>query len=180
MTDPLPGEPTQQDERPAVVGGRGSVDYAGAIYGSLLAASTVLGTAATSGTDVGSVELLAAVLVTALVFWTLHVYVRVVGRELALHTPLRAAMRAAAREESPILLAVLPPTIAIAAVALLVDDPGETVAWAALWAAVGGQVFWTWLAVRRVSTRWSIIWLSMTVSTVLGLCLIGFKFVAAH
>jgi hypothetical protein len=67
-----------------------TADFAGAIYGSLLASSTILGTAASASGTVRSPELLVTLLATSVIYWLLHVYVDVVGRE----RPLRVAVHA--------------------------------------------------------------------------------------
>ncbi len=163
----------------AAPGVDGRLDYAGAIYGSLLAASTIVGTSAANPADTNSAQLLAAVVVTSVVFWLMHVYVRVVGNELPRRVPLAEAIRHSVREELPILLAVIPPASFIIA-EMLLDAPGDRVGWGALWVALGGQVVWTWLALRQVHARRSVEVLSMAVSLALGLVLVGLKVALSH
>jgi hypothetical protein len=155
------------------------VDYAGAIYGSLLASSTIVATGASATADTNAAHLLAALVVTSTVFWLMHVYVRVVGREMPQHTPLGGAVRRSALKELPILIAVIPPSLALL-VAILIDEPPDRVGWGALWVALAGQVVWTWLALRQAHARRSVEVLSLLVSLALGLVLVGLKVALSH
>ena len=47
------------------------------------------------------------------VFWLMHVYVRVIGSEMAQHVSVRTAVRRSALKELPILIAVVPPALAV-------------------------------------------------------------------
>lgn len=156
-----------------------AVDYAGAIYGSLLASSTIVATGAAATVDTNAPQLLAALVVTSVVFWLMHVYVRVVGRELPQQVPLRGAVRRSALKELPILVAVIPPSLAVL-VAILIDEPGDRVGWGALWVALAGQVFWTWLALRQAHARRGVEVISLVVSLALGLVLVGLKVALSH
>lgn len=81
---------------------------------------------------------------------------------------------------APILLAVAPPAVAVV-VTMLAGGAVKSAGWLALWAAFGGQLLWTWLAVRQEKASPGISVLSLAVSTLLGLALVGLKFViAAH
>jgi hypothetical protein len=154
--------------------GRPHADVAGAIYGSLLAASTIVGTSATATVDTKPWQLAAALVVTSAVFWLMHAYVRAVGIELPTHGSWARALRQGAREELPILAAVVPPLVAIA-VAVALDEIGDRVGWIALWASLGGLVFWTWLAVRRAHANRGVAIASLVVSLLLGLVLVELK-----
>jgi hypothetical protein len=155
------------------------VDYAGAIYGSLLASSTIVATGASADATTTPGQLLAALVVTSTVFWLMHVYVRVVGRELPQHTPLGGAVRSSALKELPILVAVLPPSLAVL-VGALVGQPDDQLGWGALWVALAGQVVWTWLALRQAHARRSVELVSLAVSLLLGLVLVGLKVALSH
>ncbi len=152
---------------------------AGAIYGSLLAASTIVGTSTTASPVTRPWQLAAALVVTSGVFWLMHVYVRTVGIELPRHGSWSHALRRASRRELPILVAVLPPVVAITIAAGL-DALGGRVGWIALWASLGGLLFWTWVAVRRAHARRGLALLSLSVSLVLGLVLVWLKVVLSH
>ncbi len=129
--------------------------------------------------DTNATQLLAALVVTSVVFWLMHVYVRVVGREMPQHTPLGGAVRRSAMKELPILVAVIPPSLAVV-LAILIDEPQDRVGWGALWVALAGQVVWTWLALRQVHARRSVELLSLAVSLALGLVLVGLKVALSH
>jgi hypothetical protein len=113
------------------------------------------------------------------VFWLLHVYVDVIGRELPRHVPWRRAIRIAMRHELPILFAVVP-SAAVLAVAILADEPAARVGWWALWAAVAGQVFWTAVALRAAHAGRRVTVVSMAVSLALGLVLVALKAGLSH
>lgn len=172
MTAELPLGPTDADVEERV-------DFSGAIYGSMLAAATIVGTSATASVDTNAGQLLVALVVTSLVFWLMHVYVRVIGVEMPRHVPVRKAVRKASLKELPILVAVVPPALCVAVAALL-DEPGDRVGAAALYVALAGQVFWTWLALRQAHARRSVAFLSLGVSLFLGLVLVGLKVALSH
>lgn len=181
MTEPLAGRESAAD--PTLLREAGQhddrADVAGAIYGSLLAASTIVGTSATATIDTKPWQLAGALVVTSGVFWLMHAYVRMVGIELPQHGSWARAARRGAREELPILAAVVPPLVAIA-VAVAARQVGDRVGWIALWASLAGMVFWTWVAVRRAHARRSVAVLSLAVSLGLGLVLVGLKVALSH
>ncbi|TAK70210.1 MAG: hypothetical protein EPO13_04430 [Actinomycetota bacterium] len=154
-------------------------NYAGAIYGSLLAAATILGTAATEGDDPSSQRLVATLIVTSLVFWLLHVYVRIIGDELPTGRPLRQAVRRAAAYEYPILAAAALPSLAVAA-GLLLDETGRWAAWLGFLVALGAQVVATWIALRLAGGRLPATVVGMGLSILLGLVLIWLKVLISH
>ena len=155
------------------------VDYTGAIYGSLLAASTIVGTATVGSTNLFLNQLLIAVIATSVVFWLLHVYVHVIGYEMPRQVPWLTATRRSAKHELPILLAVVPPATVLV-IAMLVGDTGSNAAWWALWVAVAGQVTWTWIALRETGANRRVTLVSMAVSLALGLVLVLLKAGLAH
>ena len=159
--------------------GDSGLDVAGAIYGSLLAASTIVGTSATASVDTKPWQLAVALVVTSGVFWLMHAYVRAVGIELPTHGSWSRALRQGAREELPILVAVVPPVAAIV-VAVALDEIGDRVGWIALWVSLGGLAFWTWLAVRRAHARIGVALASLAVSLALGLVLVCLKVALSH
>jgi hypothetical protein len=93
--------------------------------------------------------------------------------------PWLEATRRSAREELPILVSVLPPSVAVLSGIVLEVDVARA-GWLALLAALGGQVFWTWLAVRQAGTTRGIALLSLAVSSLLGLALVGLKLAISH
>lgn len=152
-------------------------DYAGAIYGSLLAASAVAGTS--PGREPPSPgELIVLLLATGVVFWLAHVYAALVGERSA---GLLSSMefRAAARREWPILQAALPPAAAAGIGALLgLSDAGA--AWLALVVALGAQLGWAlYVAARAGATRRGMV-ASGVVYLGLGLLIVLLKAALSH
>jgi hypothetical protein len=153
------------------------IDTAGAVYGSLLAASVVVGQSPLQE-SVRPRDLALVLLATGAVFWIMHVYARSlahavdgrIGRTSLLHS---------ARQESPILLAAVPP----AAAALVVAAFGQSHTSAAWWAfvtALVGQVGWAVAATRQAgaSLRVTLIWVA--VNLVLGVALVVLKVAVSH
>jgi hypothetical protein len=153
------------------------IDTAGAVYGSLLAASVVVGQSPLQE-SVRPRDLALVLLATGAVFWIMHVYARSlahavdgrIGRTSLLHS---------ARQESPILLAAVPP----AAAALVVAAFGLSHTSAAWWAfvtALVGQVGWAVAATRQAgaSLRITLIWVA--VNLVLGVALVVLKVAVSH
>ncbi|MGO4753520.1 hypothetical protein AB4212_33800, partial [Streptomyces sp. 2MCAF27] len=87
-------------------------DYAGAVYGSLLAAS-VVATAGAAG-DFPRLQLIVLLLVTGVVFWAAHVYAHVAGERIVGRPISRREVRRVARREWPIVEAAVLPAVAAA------------------------------------------------------------------
>ncbi len=87
------------------------LDSAGAVYGSLLAASVVVAQSPLQ-VAVPPGELAALLLGTGLVFWLVHVYTRTVGEYVAGGRLTWSTLTHAAEDEIPIVLAALPPAAA--------------------------------------------------------------------
>jgi hypothetical protein len=158
-------------------GWREHVDSAGAVYGSLLAASVVVGQSPLKEA-VPPPELALVLITTGIVFWLLHVYSRAIGhvRDGRLS---RATLELAAREESPVVLAAVPP----AAAALLVGAlgrPDTVAAWWAFLVAVVGQVGWAVVATRQAGASSRVMALSVLVNLALGLVLVVLKVIVGH
>lgn len=77
---PWPRRPDPTDRRPA-----SRTDYAGALYGSLLAASVIA--AASAVGDHPRLQLVVLLLVTGVVFWAAHVYAHLAGERQVGRTP---------------------------------------------------------------------------------------------
>jgi hypothetical protein len=156
----------------------GGRDYAGAIYGSLLAASVVAGTSpAVTAPRPGLLAIL--LLATGLVFWLAHVYAHLFG---GAHPPSRLswqAIRGVARRERPIAEAVLPPAAAATA-GMLLGLSDSASAWLALGVAVAGQVGWAIVAAAASGAKRWIIALSAVVNLALGLVLVVLKALLSH
>ena len=158
--------------------GRQQSDYAGAIYGSLLAASVVAGTSP-GHEPPDTVQLIVLLLATGVVFWLAHVYAAVVG-ERAAGRPLSAEeFRVAGRREWPLVQAAVPPAAAAGIGALLgLSDAGA--AWLALAVAVGAQLAWALYVAARAGATWRGMVVSALVYLVLGLLIILLKALLSH
>ncbi|MGK4578953.1 hypothetical protein [Kitasatospora sp. HPMI-4] len=121
-------------------------DYAGAVYGSILAAS-VVATAGALG-PFPRIKLVLLLLVTGVVFWAAHVYARIVGERL-LRQPLTGRdVRRVAVGEWPIVKVAVPPAAAVA-ISPLLELGAEGTAWFALAVALAEQVGWATVPVLR-------------------------------
>ncbi|MFI0512107.1 hypothetical protein RKD19_001263 [Streptomyces canus] len=152
-------------------------DYTGGVYGSMLAASVVIG-AGTLG-SFPRVELVVLLLLTGVAFWIAHVHAQLFGARLA-QEPLdhRVVLRAC-REEWPIVKAAVPPAVAVAVSPLLgLDVQGGL--WLALSVAVAGQVGWSVAAARRAHASWRLVAATAAVNLLLGLLIISFKVFLKH
>ncbi|WP_327588833.1 hypothetical protein OHA25_18700 [Nonomuraea sp. NBC_00507] len=153
------------------------VEFAGAVYGSLLAASVVAGSAV-DGTPLSAGDLVVVLICTGVVFWLTHVYALVVSHGTYALTWRR--LRVVARQDWPVAQASFPPAIGAAfASALGLSDRGAT--WVALVVAVASQVAWAVAsaATARYSARAMV--LSGAANLVLGLAIIALKtLVGAH
>ena len=157
--------------------GAARTDYAGAVYGSLLAAS-VMATATTFG-DYPSLELVLLLLVTGLVFWATHVYARLAGERPVGRPWSRREIRRVAAHEWPIVEAAALPAVVVAVSPLL--GPGmEATEWLALGAAVAQQVFWASLGAARAGVpRFQMI-AEGAVNLLLGLIIVAAKAALSH
>ncbi|AWI28348.1 hypothetical protein E3E14_26625 [Streptomyces sp. ICN441] len=155
---------------PAAAAGRG--DYTGAVYGSLLAASVVVGAGALGSFP--RLELILLLLGTGVVFWAAHVFARFFGQRIAYVSPGGPEIRRICVSERPILEAAVPPALAVAASPLLGLDLEGTV-WLALGVAVAGQVGWAVVAAFRAGASGRIMLAAGAVNLVLGLLIVAFK-----
>ncbi|MET9761547.1 hypothetical protein ABZ016_21200 [Streptomyces sp. NPDC006372] len=151
---------------------RAHVNYTGGVYGSLLAASVVIG-AGTLG-DFPRAELVALLLLTGVVFWVAHVHAQLFGARLAEQRPDRRTVLHVCRDEWPIVKAAVPPAVAVAVSPLLGLDV-QGAGWLAVSVAVAGQVGWSVAAARRAGASWRLVYGTASVNLVLGLLIIGFK-----
>jgi hypothetical protein len=153
-------------------------DYAGAIYGSLLAASVVAGTS--PGRVAPSPWQLAVLLMaTGVVFWLAHVYAELFGGRRAHQATAWPTVRQVAAQEWPIVEAVVPPTL-VALAGMLLGISDSTTAWLALSVAVAGQVGWAIAGALAAGAGRRAIVLSAVVNLALGLVLVVLKAVVAH
>ncbi|MFE6131128.1 hypothetical protein ACFQ6Q_23160 [Streptomyces sp. NPDC056437] len=157
-------------------------NYAGAVYGSLLAAS-VIATAGTLG-SFPRLQLVVMLLTTGLVFWITHVYARLVGDRLVGDRLAHQAwswetIRHMARAEWPIAQAALLPAAAVAVSPSLGLGPGDT-AWLALGVALAEQVAWATTAVVKAGASRRLVAVTGAINVLLGLVLVAAKAVVQH
>jgi hypothetical protein len=153
------------------------LDATGAIYGSLLAASVIVGQAPLTE-SVPPVELAVILLATGAVFWLVHVYSRTLGRYVIDGRLHRHRLAHIMREESPIILAAVPPAAAALIVGAISD--ASTAAWWAFFVALAGQLVWAIVAAREAGqTRIGIV-ITVAVNLALGLVLVVLKVAISH
>ena len=153
------------------------LDATGAVYGSLLAASVVVGQAPLQE-SVPPVELAVILLATGAVFWLVHVYSRTLGHYVIDGRFHRHRLAHVMREESPIILAAIPPAVA----ALVVGAIGNAsaAAWWAFFVAIAGQVIWAIVAAREAGQPPIGVFLAAAVNLGLGLVLVALKVAISH
>ena len=153
------------------------LDATGAVYGSLLAASVVVGQAPLQE-SVPPVELAVILLATGAVFWLVHVYSRTLGHYVIDGRFHRHRLAHVMREESPIILAAIPPALA----ALIVGAIGNAsaAAWWAFFVAIAGQVIWAIVAAREAGQPSIGVFLAAAVNLGLGLILVALKVAISH
>jgi hypothetical protein len=153
------------------------LDATGAVYGSLLAASVVVGQAPLQE-SVPPVELAVILLATGAVFWLVHVYSRTLGHYVIDGRFHRHRLAHVMREESPIILAAIPPAVA----ALVVGAVGNasSAAWWAFFVAIAGQVVWAIVAAREAGQPPIGVFLAAAVNLGLGLVLVALKVAISH
>ncbi|NKZ04261.1 hypothetical protein [Actinomadura latina] len=174
----MDGRRVDERRRTAELDDRERADYAGAVYGSLLAASVVVG-ASPRDEPAPAPTLVALLLATGLVFWLAHVYASLAGdRQHGLRMN-GAEIRSAGRREWPLAQAAIPPAAAAAA-CRLADLSDAAASWTALFVALGGQVGWTLAAGRRAKAGVSLIVVSAVVNLLLGLLIVALKVMLTH
>ena len=168
----------EEPPRTVRTGDGAGADYAGAVYGSLLAASVVVGTSPRDE-PAPATALIVLLLATGLVFWLAHVYASLAGdRRHGLWTDW-TEIRSAGRREWPLAQAAVPPALAAGA-CWLVGLSDAAAAWTALCTALGGQVGWTVAAGRRAGDGTGPIVVSGAVNLLLGLLIVALKVVLTH
>ncbi|MFJ2262910.1 hypothetical protein ACIOKD_32160 [Streptomyces sp. NPDC087844] len=156
---------------------RARADYAGGVYGSMLAASVIIG-AGTLG-SFPRLELVLLLLLTGVAFWIAHVHAQVFGARLVQQRLDRGSVMSACRAEWPIVKAALPPAVVVA-VSPLLGLGIESTLWCALGVAVAGQVGWSTAAARRGGASRRLMAVTAAVNLFLGLLIISFKLFLTH
>jgi hypothetical protein len=156
---------------------RARADYTGGVYGSLLAATVLIG-AGTLGAF-PRLELVVLLFLSALAFWVAHVHAHLFGARLAQRPLDRRTVLHVCRDEWPIVKAAVPPAVTVAVSPLLgLGLPGTL--WLALGVAVAGQVGWSVAAARRAGAPGRLTVLTAVVNLILGLLIISFKLFVKH
>ncbi|MEU5769593.1 hypothetical protein ABZ782_27105 [Streptomyces asoensis] len=153
------------------------VDYTGAVYGSLLAASVVVGAGSLSSFP--RLELIVLLLCTGVVFWAAHVFARLFGERIAYAPVSRHEIRRVCMAEWPIVNAAVPPAAAVSVSPLLGLGPVGTV-WLALGVAIAGQVGWAAVAAFRAGATGRLVVAAGAVNLVLGLLIVALKVALTH
>jgi hypothetical protein len=153
-------------------------DYAGAVYGSMLAASVVATAGATAGFPRFKLALM--LIVTGLVFWAAHVYARWAGERQPAASPWSwQEVRLVAAHEWSIVEAAFLPAAAVAVSPLLgLNLTGA--AWFALAVAVAQQVGWACLGAVRASAPTLQVVAEGLVNLLLGLIIMAAKAAVSH
>ncbi|MFE2329498.1 hypothetical protein ACFXD5_37295 [Streptomyces sp. NPDC059385] len=164
--------PSARPEEAEAAGG----DYSGAVYGSLLAASVVVG-AGVPGTF-PRLHLVVLLLCTGVVFWAAHVFARIFGARIVRHLSW-PVIRRMARKERPIIEAAVPPALA-AAVSPLFGLGPSGMAWLALFVALAGQVGWSAVAASRAGASRGLMAVAGVVNLLLGALIVLLKVALQH
>ena len=155
-----------------------SADYTGAVYGSLLAASVIVG-ASPHEVPPRPLALILLLLATGIVFWLAHVYAQLFGDRMHGAALTFGEIRSVAAREWPIVEAAVPPAAA-AAVGAIAGWPHSTVAWVALVVAIAGQLGWAIYAAAKAGASGWVIAISGIANLVLGGLLALLKVVVSH
>ncbi len=138
-----PAEPNPAARESLVQRLRPARNLTSAVYGSVLAASVIVG----SGDGHGGVALAVILLVTGFVFWVAHVYAETVA---SVHGGWQiGSIGQGLRHEWPLMVASILPAIAAAVTATFENASPADGAWVALAVAIAEQQVWGVMAVRR-------------------------------
>ncbi|HEY9334245.1 MAG TPA: hypothetical protein VIQ79_07490 [Kribbella sp.] len=153
-------------------------DAAGAVYGSLLAASVVAGTGPGQQPPHPG-QLIVLLLATGVVFWLAHVYAQLAAEHSTRAFPPLRNIRAAARREWPLVQAAVPPAAA-AGIGALVGLTDSGAAWLALAVAVGSQLGWALYVAAKGGATWARLVAAGVVNLLLGLVIVLLKAALSH
>lgn len=193
-----PGSAPDAGDRPRAVGRRGlgrahgrvhrrpwrrpprdvsRIDYTGAVYGSLLAGSVVVGAGALGSYP--RVQLAALLLCTGVVFWAAHVYAHLFGASLVNERLTGKEVRRVCADERPIIEAAVPPALAVL-VGPLFGLGIQASMWLALAVAIADQVVWAAVGAVRAGATRRVVAISVVVNLLLGGFIVGAKAVLTH
>jgi hypothetical protein len=145
-----------------------SRDASGAIYGTIITASTIA--ALTHGVD-RLLEVDIVVAVTLALYAVAHAYCHVLGGREGAHPSVRAFGRELVEESTMATACVLP--LLVMVVAGLLGAGVATAVWWGLWMAVAMLFFWGFVAARKVQAG-----RSAQILSAAGFGLVGFTIVA--
>ncbi|MER7582785.1 hypothetical protein [Kitasatospora sp. NPDC097691] len=165
---PAPREPTPE-------GNGNRTDYAGAVYGSMLAASVIAASSAQGAHP--RLSLILLLVVTGLVFWIAHVYAHVAGQREIGRQVTWPQVREVGRHEWPLVEASALPALAVLVSPWL--GTGDS-AWLALGVAVAQQVAWATLGAHRAGASSRQVAAEGAVNLVLGLVIVAAKVAVGH
>ena len=166
----MTGTTVQHEASPAT-------DYAGAIYGSIIATAFV---GALHQAHVSARDITIDVAASMLVFWLAHTWAAVAGERI--HTGHRLSLhrvRALARAEWPIVEAGFGPVVALALGWMGVLEP-DTAAKLAIAIGVIQLFAWGLVLGRRVYHRWLSAVIAGLANGAIGLVLVALEVVVAH
>ncbi|MBR7833807.1 hypothetical protein KDL01_11055 [Actinospica durhamensis] len=157
-------------------------DYAGAVYGSMLAAS-VAATAGAGGGDLSAARMAGILIVTGVVFWAAHVYADLSGErqldaERGQTWSFEEISRVARHEWGLVEAAVLPAVAVMAASALGLGLLGY--AWVGLIVAVAQQVTWACVGAVRAGVKPLQVVIEGLINVLLGLIIVEAKVAVGH
>ncbi|MFJ9442412.1 hypothetical protein ACIRRH_11130 [Kitasatospora sp. NPDC101235] len=160
---------------PAPGGPGNRTDYAGAVYGSMLAASVIA--ASSVHEPHPRLSLILLLVITGIVFWAAHVYAHVAGQREAGRRVTWGQVREVGRHEWPLVEASALPALAVLVSPWL--GAGEN-AWLALGVAVAQQVAWATLGARRAGAAVGPAVVEGAVNLLLGLVIVAAKVAVGH
>ncbi|WP_370151152.1 hypothetical protein [Streptacidiphilus sp. EB129] len=152
-------------------------DYAGAVYGSLLAASVIA--ASSVAGKFPRFETVVLLLVTGLVFWVAHVYAHLVGERSVGQLIDWSKVRQVGKSEWSIAEAAVLPA-AVVAVSPVLGLSLTATGWLALTVAVAQQVSWAYIGAMHASASRREAAVEAAVNLVLGLVIVAAKAALGH
>ena len=152
----------------------GRRDYTSAIYGSVLAASVVLG----AGTTRPPWVLALILLISNAIFWVAHVYAETVASVQGGWGV--AAIGQGLRHEWPLVFAAVPPAAAAIVAGWLFDAGELAAAWAALITALVELQVWGLIAARTVHLHGRGLVRTVVLNLAIGLVVVALKLSLPH